>query len=182
VLPEVLQVVLSGAQVPLVQVPPQHVAPVAHEPLSGVHAVAPQEPFTHVRLQQSVALAQLLPAVLQFPGPTPATHFFAVGSQTLEQQSVFAAQVWPAVAHKPPSGTPTVPPVSPVLPLPSTLAAEPSASAPPSSATTAFGPSSEPHPTNIAALNALNVQTQRSARRHMMTSNEVRTVYRTVQW
>ena len=57
-LPEVLHAVVSGAQTPPVQLPPQHCALEVHFRLSEMHAVALHFAFSQRKLQQSVAELQ----------------------------------------------------------------------------------------------------------------------------
>ena len=122
VLPEVLQVPLSGMQTlppasPAAQVPLQHSALLEHVWLSEVQAPA-QAPLTQLRPQQSVAVEHDSPSPWQPPGGLMQT--FKVGSQLLVQHSPLLAQLLPEdlqfgfasppVAPVPPPAVPPVPP------------------------------------------------------------------------
>src|SRR5687768_5804950 len=64
-LPAVLQAVVSGWQVPPAQLPLQQVLPGPQAWLSATQLAAAQTPLLQLRLQQSVATAQGLPAAPQ---------------------------------------------------------------------------------------------------------------------
>ena len=120
--PAVLQVVLSGWQVPAAQVPPQHSADDAHAALSAVQlGVSEHTPrvVSQSRLQQSVGTAHELPAPLQVV--TDDAHSFVTGSHDFEQHCPSVAQLAPATVQTtlvPPTPGPPVPvPVLPPIPV-----------------------------------------------------------------
>jgi hypothetical protein len=132
VLPAVLHPEFSGWHRPLVQVPPQHCAPLVHAWLSETHTLAPQRPPSQTSVQHSVGAAQLSPAALQLPAGV--VQVFRFGSQFAEQQSACEAQVVPAglqsvltsmLASPPPPAPPPAPPG-----VPSSESPQPGKSAP----------------------------------------------------
>ena len=71
VLPEVLQDLLSGVQVPFAHCPPQHWSFDAHANPSEMHNDALHAPFTQLTLQQSVPTAHVAPDCLHAIAPAP---------------------------------------------------------------------------------------------------------------
>jgi hypothetical protein len=71
VLPSVLQVVLSGTQVPPVQLPLQQSLLEVHACLSAVHSPRLQTPLVHVPEQQSAADVHAAPRLEQSPPSLP---------------------------------------------------------------------------------------------------------------
>lgn len=79
VLPSVLQVELSAAHVPPVQVPPQHWLPAVHAVPSEEHAGKPHAPLLHRPLQQAPFAVHSLPSETHppsLPNGLPASPMF----------------------------------------------------------------------------------------------------------
>jgi hypothetical protein len=96
-LPSVLQVGLSGVQVPPEpHFAPQHWASLVHAPLSAVHWVLEHTFPMQLPLQQSVPLAHDVPAIEHVVGFAAHVPF---GSQIIEQQLASLVQPWPNVPH-----------------------------------------------------------------------------------
>jgi hypothetical protein len=79
VLPSVLQVELSAAHLPPVQVPPQHWLFAVHAVPSEAHAGKPHAPFSHRPLQQAPFAAHSLPSETHppsLPNGLPASPMF----------------------------------------------------------------------------------------------------------
>jgi hypothetical protein len=94
-LPAVLHVVLSGVHFPLVHSPLQQSPLAAHARLSETHAFWPHFPPVQVSAQHSVPVVHAAFAAEQTPLPPVGVHVFVVPSQTPEQQSLPAPQVFP---------------------------------------------------------------------------------------
>jgi hypothetical protein len=110
-LPAVWQPLPSCAQVPLWQaVGPlqQGVPPAVQLALSEIQAALLQTLLVQLRLQQSLGPLHASPVALHIDAP----HRCVVGSHTLEQHSVSAAQVAPPARQV---GPPSSPPSSPLF-------------------------------------------------------------------
>ena len=92
-LPEVLQVALSGVQVPFPHLPPQHWASVVQAVLSAVHCVVEQLPLTHENVQHSLFALQAAPEAVQLIAA--AWQTLLVVLQLPDWQSLFAVQLAP---------------------------------------------------------------------------------------
>jgi hypothetical protein len=119
-LPAVEQVALSGLQLPLTHCVLQQASPPAvHGWLSETHLLALHVPPVQFKLQQSVGLTQLTPAVAQ----AATVQMFMVGSHVPEQHSEFMAQALPPVKQPPSPGMTSAERSSPSMPSMSSVAA-----------------------------------------------------------
>jgi hypothetical protein len=130
VLPAVVQVGL-GAIDPhllLLQWPVQQSAGDAHAAPIDAHCEAPQTPLVHVPVQQSEGTAHEEPACEQTL--IDDAHFFVLGSQSFEQQSLLPLQVAPKTAHAFVAPESALDPSPPLLPSPEEALSPPVAPSP----------------------------------------------------
>jgi len=103
-LPAVLQELLSAAQAPAVQTPPQHAPLSVHACPSEAHWVPLQTPLTQLSDAQSVLALQFPPATTGLPNVDWQTCVAV--SHAPEQQVLSFTHDSPAVPHVEPSGEP----------------------------------------------------------------------------